>query len=325
MPTLETSIDLKSAGFAANRDRMLAAVDEFRNIEAKVDAMAASKHERYAARGMLLPRERLNLLLDPGSPFLELSSLAGYMKHDDKDGTGAGAGAIAGIGYVSQVRCLVIVDNFAVKGGTITPTGLHKKLRLQDIAGENKLPIVSLSQSGGANLTYAAEIFVSGGSFPVRSCAIPEVAGGSTPRLSSVGWPRASDMRGAIGSPTIHRPRSRIGSTVTGVAVRRVSAILSSGVRMACLPINWPWWSMTLGCGSTRSCGATICSPQRCVSACSSALWICRCRASAMSRCFVGPMDSDCPSVTTAPLCANCESVVSRAARSSVSWRTRSA
>ena len=195
MPSLESAIDVQSAGFAANRDKMLAAVREFRDIEAKVDATAEAKHERFAARGMLLPRERLNLLLDPGSPFLELSSLAGYMKHDDKDGTGAGAGAIAGIGYVSQVRCLVIVDNFAVKGGTITPTGLHKKLRLQDIAGENKLPIVSLSQSGGANLTHASEIFVPGG----RGFA-------NQARLSAAGIPQITVVHGSATAGGAYQP-----------------------------------------------------------------------------------------------------------------------
>lgn len=195
MPTLESTIDVQSAGFAVNRDRMQSAVDEFRDIEAVVEASAEAKRERYAARGMLLPRERLNLLLDPGSPFLELSSLAGYMKHDDKDGTGAGAGAIAGIGYVSQVRSLVIVDNFAVKGGTITPTGLHKKLRLQDIAGENKLPIVSLSQSGGANLTYAGEIFVPGG----RGFA-------NQARLSAAGIPQITVVHGSATAGGAYQP-----------------------------------------------------------------------------------------------------------------------
>jgi len=195
MPTLESAIDVQSAGFAANREKMLAAVNEFRDIEAAVEASAETKRERFAARGMLLPRERLNLLLDPGSPFLELSSLAGFMKHDDKDGTGAGAGAIAGIGYVSQVRCLVIVDNFAVKGGTITPTGLHKKLRLQDIAGENKLPIVSLSQSGGANLTYAGEIFVPGG----RGFA-------NQARLSAAGIPQITVVHGSATAGGAYQP-----------------------------------------------------------------------------------------------------------------------
>lgn len=195
MPSLESFIDPQSAEFAANRDEMLAAVNQFRDIEATVEAAAESKRERFAKRGMLLPRERLNRLLDPGEPFLELSSLAGYMKFDDKDGTSAGAGAIAGIGYISSVRCLVIVDNFAVKGGTITPVGLQKKLRLQEIARENKLPVVSLSQSGGANLTYAAEMFVSGG----RGFA-------NQARLSAAGIPQVTVVHGSATAGGAYQP-----------------------------------------------------------------------------------------------------------------------
>lgn len=195
MPELESSIDLQSTEFAANRDKMLVAVEQFRDIEASVETAAESKRERYARRSLLLPRERLNLLLDPGEPFLELSSLAGYMKFDDKDGTGAGAGAIAGIGYVSGVRCMIIVDNFAVKGGTITPVGLKKKLRLQEIALENKLPIISLSQSGGANLTYAAEMFVDGG----RGFA-------NQARMSAAGIPQITVVHGSATAGGAYQP-----------------------------------------------------------------------------------------------------------------------
>lgn len=163
MSTLESSIDVHSKEFQTNKEHMLEAVNTLRDIERIVDDAANANRERYAKRGMLLPRERLSLLLDPGSPFIELSALAGYKMFDDTDGSGAGAGSIGGIGYIAGVRAVVIVDNFAVKGGTVTPIGLQKKLRLQDIALENKLPVVSLSQSGGANLTYAAQTFVNGG------------------------------------------------------------------------------------------------------------------------------------------------------------------
>ena len=96
-------------------------------------------------------------MLDPGAPFLELCPFAGFKRYGDKDGTGAGAGAIAGIGRVAGRWCAVVVDNYAVKGGTVTPDGLAKKLRMQEVALENRLPLVSLSQSGGANLAYAAD------------------------------------------------------------------------------------------------------------------------------------------------------------------------
>ncbi len=126
MPKLTSQLDPQSPTFGANAAAMQAQVDLFRSIEAQVEDAAESMRDRYEKRGYLMPRDRLNLLLDPGAPFLELGALAGYKMYDDKDGTGAGAGCIAGIGYVSRTRALVIVDNFAVKGGTISPVGLRK-------------------------------------------------------------------------------------------------------------------------------------------------------------------------------------------------------
>tara|TARA_R110002073_G_scaffold2938_3_gene19191 strand:- start:37993 stop:39609 length:1617 start_codon:yes stop_codon:yes gene_type:complete len=160
MPVIESQIDDNSQDFVKNREAMLAVVEEFRNIENKVIAKSESQRPKFEKRGKMLPHDRLARLLDPGSPFLSLMSLAGYMRHDDKDGTEAGGNSIAGIGYVSGVRCMVVASNSAIKGGTISPAGLQKTLRLQAIASENKLPIVSLSESGGANLNHAAEVFV---------------------------------------------------------------------------------------------------------------------------------------------------------------------
>jgi geranyl-CoA carboxylase beta subunit len=82
--------------------------------------------------------------------------------HDDKDGSEAGGGIIAGIGFVSGIRCMIQINNSAIKGGTISPTGLEKTLRLQQVAKENKLPLITLAESGGANLNYATDIFVQG-------------------------------------------------------------------------------------------------------------------------------------------------------------------
>jgi len=195
MAILKSIIDTQSTEFSDNRETMLKAVQGFRDIENKVIAAAETVKERYAKRGMLLPTERLNLLLDQGAPFLELSSLAGFMLYDDKDGTGAGAGCIAGIGYVCGVRSMIIVDNFAIKGGTISPSGLEKKLRLQDIALENKLPIISLAQSGGANLTYAAQLFVQGG----RGFA-------NQARLSAAGIPQITVVHGSATAGGAYQP-----------------------------------------------------------------------------------------------------------------------
>jgi len=162
MPILQSQIDSNSEEFKANRDAMLAAIEEFRTVEQKVTSKELEAKDKFHKRGKLLPRERLNLLLDRGAPFLELCSLAGYKMHDDKDGSLAGGGVIAGIGYVEGIRSLVVVNNAAIKGGTISPAGLDKSLRLQQIAMENKLPVVTLAESGGANLNYATDIFVLG-------------------------------------------------------------------------------------------------------------------------------------------------------------------
>ena len=195
MPVLETRIDPESAAFRANAEAMEAEVAGFRAIEAAVNAAAETARARYEKRGNLMPQDRLALLLDRGSPFLELSSLAGYRMFDDKDGTGAGAGCIAGIGFVAGVRCMVIVDNFAVKGGTITPVGLQKKLRSQEIARENKLPIITLAQSGGANLAHAAEMFVTGG----RAFA-------NQARLSAMGIPQITVVHGSATAGGAYQP-----------------------------------------------------------------------------------------------------------------------
>ncbi|WNG34367.1 acyl-CoA carboxylase subunit beta [Archangium violaceum] len=163
MPTLISRIEPASSDFTTYRKEMLARVAELRAIEQKSRDTEQQAREKFRQRGQLLPRERLALLLDRGSPFLELSTLCGYKHHDDTDGSLAGGNTIIGIGFVSGVRCLVFVNNSAVKGGTATPWGVQKALRAQEIALENRLPVVSLVESGGANLLYQQEIFVPGG------------------------------------------------------------------------------------------------------------------------------------------------------------------
>lgn len=162
MPVLQSEIDVHGQGFKTNSEFMRSCIDEFRAIEQKVIEKELASKEKFLQRKKLLPRERLNRLLDAGSPFLEVMALAGYKMHDDKDGSGAGGGIIAGIGYVANIRCMIVVNNCAIKGGTISPAGLDKSLRIQEIAQENNLPVVSLSESGGANLNYATDIFVKG-------------------------------------------------------------------------------------------------------------------------------------------------------------------
>ncbi|EPL04341.1 geranyl-CoA carboxylase subunit beta [Pseudomonas sp. CF161] len=195
MPVIHSQLDPHSPSFAQNREAMLAAIAQIRQLEQNLLDKAAQAKEKFAQRGQLLPRERLNLLLDPGAPFLELASLAGYKLHDDKDGSQAGGGLIAGIGYVCGVRMLVVANNSAIKGGTISPSGLKKSLRLQQIALENKLPVVTLAESGGANLNYAAEIFVEG----ARSFA-------NQARLSAMGLPQITVVHGSATAGGAYQP-----------------------------------------------------------------------------------------------------------------------
>ncbi len=121
MPQIQSELDPHSEAFARNRAAMLTAIEHVQQLEQNLLNKAAEAKTKFDKRGQLLPRERLNLLLDPGAPFLELASLAGYKLHDDKDGSAAGGGLIAGIGYVSGIRAMVVANNSAIKGGTISP------------------------------------------------------------------------------------------------------------------------------------------------------------------------------------------------------------
>lgn len=195
MSVWASEVDAQGPDFIANCRMMDAALAPVLALQGAVEAAAEAGRARYAKRGMMLPRDRLSLLLDPGAPFLELCPYAGFKRYGDTDGTGAGAGAIAGIGQVAGRSCVVIVDNFAVKGGTVTPDGLAKKLRLQDIARENRLPVVSLSQSGGANLSYAHEVFIPGG----RGFA-------NQARLSAMGIPQITVVHGSATAGGAYQP-----------------------------------------------------------------------------------------------------------------------
>lgn len=195
MAVLSASCEAGSAAFAANAAAMAAAWAPVLAVREAVEAAPEAVRDRYAKRGQVLPRERLALLLDPGAPWLELCPYAGWKRYGDKDGTGAGAGAIAGIGRIEGRSCVVVVDNFAVKGGTVTPDGLAKKLRLQEVARENRLPLVSLSQSGGANLQYAHEVFIPGG----RGFA-------NQARLSALGIPQVTVVHGSATAGGAYQP-----------------------------------------------------------------------------------------------------------------------
>ena len=157
MSTLTTLIDPAGELFRANAAHNLQLAQALR---ARVNTAAlggsAQHRERHVARGKLLPRDRLQRLLDPGSPFLEIGQLAANGMYDD----GApGAGIIAGVGRVRGRECLVLANDPTVKGGAYFPMTVKKHLRAQEIARENRLPCIYLVDSGGANLPHQAEVF----------------------------------------------------------------------------------------------------------------------------------------------------------------------
>jgi 3-methylcrotonyl-CoA carboxylase beta subunit len=157
MTALQSVIDPRTGEFTRNTEAMKALVADLR---AKLDeAMRGGSEEaraRHTARGKLLPRERVDLLLDPGSPFLELSALAA---HGMYGGDVPSASIITGIGRVSGRECMVIANDATIKGGTYYPMTVKKHLRAQEIARDNHLPCIYLVDSGGAFLPLQDEIF----------------------------------------------------------------------------------------------------------------------------------------------------------------------
>src|SRR6266446_6739317 len=165
MAVIDSTIAPSSDAYKANRDGMLALIARMRALEERTRAASAAAKERFHKRGQLLPRERVALVIDPGSPFVELSTPAGYMFDiPDADKSVPGGGLIAGIGFVSGVRCMVSANDSGIDAGALQPFGLDKTLRVQELALENKLPYVQLVESAGANLLrYRVEDFVRGG------------------------------------------------------------------------------------------------------------------------------------------------------------------
>ncbi len=157
MSALETALDPRSEAFAANRDAMLALVVDLRAKAAVIaQGGTAASRERHVSRGKLLPRDRIAQLLDPGTPFLELSQFAAFGMYGDEV---PAAGIITGIGRVAGQECVIVCNDATVKGGTYFPITVKKHLRAQEIARENKLPCIYLVDSGGANLPNQDEVF----------------------------------------------------------------------------------------------------------------------------------------------------------------------
>ena len=188
MAHIESAVSPHSEAFTANRDGMLALIERVRLYQRRAAERSAASRERFEKRGQLLPRERLALLLDPGTPFLEMAPLAGLGLDDpDLDKSVPGGGVIGGIGFVSGVRCMITASDSGIDAGALQPMGLDKQLRIQELALENKLPFVQLVESAGANLMlYRVEHFVRGGNL-FRNLA----------RLSAAGLPVVTITHGS--------------------------------------------------------------------------------------------------------------------------------
>ncbi len=188
MTVFQSSWSAAGAVALQRRDAMLARIAQLRALEDRAAQASAKSKPVFDKRGQLLPRERVALVLDAGSPYVPLCNLAGFLQ-DTKDPTASvpGGGIVAGIGCISGVRCMVVASDSGIEAGAIQPMGLEKILRVQEIALQNKLPFVHLVESAGANLMkYRVEGFVHGGSL-FRNLA----------RLSAAGIPVITVQHGS--------------------------------------------------------------------------------------------------------------------------------
>jgi 3-methylcrotonyl-CoA carboxylase beta subunit len=157
MAALPTAVNPATPEFKERAEQMAGEVMKLRALQSRIaEGGGAASRERHVARGKLLPRERIQRLVDPGSRFLELSTLAAHEVYDDKV---PAAGILTGIGRVSGRDCVIVCNDATVKGGTYYPLTVKKHLRAQEIAAENRLPCIYLVDSGGANLPNQDEVF----------------------------------------------------------------------------------------------------------------------------------------------------------------------
>jgi geranyl-CoA carboxylase beta subunit len=163
-------INTGSEEFARNRADMQALVDQLSEVLSRAAALSDKALPRFQKRGQLLPRERLSRLLDPGSPFLEINNMAGFLVEDeDRETSIAGASSIVGIGFIAGTRCVINVDDSGINAGAMTTLSSKKGARSMDIALDNNLPFVHLVESAGADLfKYQVEMWMSAGGIFAR-------------------------------------------------------------------------------------------------------------------------------------------------------------
>lgn len=157
MPKIISKIKINSDEFKNNKNAMDAQIQELERVLSEIKQGGSEKaRNRQREQGKLLVRERIDHLLDPGSPFLEFSTLAGYQLYDD---TVPAGGVISGIGQIAGQECVIVANDATVKGGSYYPISVKKHLRAQTIAEENNLPCIYLVDSGGAYLPKQDEVF----------------------------------------------------------------------------------------------------------------------------------------------------------------------
>ena len=215
MPVIPSAAATNTDTYRDNRAVMLALLQQVQDLERKVRALSNSKRALFEKRGQILPRERVATLLDKGSPWLELSTLCGLGMHEDdgKDNVFGGC-MIAGIGYVSSIRCMVYANDSAIKGGMLAPAGMEKMRRIQTIAIDSKLPVISLIESAGGNLTDMADSFVPGGGLFYRQG-----------RLSALGIPQVAVVHGSSTAGGAYIP----GMSDYAILVNRNSKVFLAG------------------------------------------------------------------------------------------------
>ena len=212
MAVIQSQVSTRSPEFGENRTAMQSALDEVAEAVAFARRGGGDRAKaRHIERGKLLPRDRVERLLDPGTPFLEIGATAA---HDMYEGAAPGAGIITGVGRVSGRECLIICNDATVKGGTYYPMTVKKHLRAQDVGHENHLPCIYLVDSGGANLPQQDEIF------PDRNHFGHEFFNQSV--MSAKGIPQIAVV---------------MGSCTAGGAY--VPAMCDEAISSACLTITW--------------------------------------------------------------------------------------
>lgn len=222
MTAFRSRIETSSEAFTANRADMMHLVKKLRDLELRATMLSERRRPRFEERGQLTPRERLSRLLDPGMPFLEIYSMASYLIDDPNPDTSVpGANVIAGIGFVSGVRSMIIVDDSGIDAGASRIMTAEKFLGCLDLALTHKLPVIHLVESAGANLlNYRVELWAKGGGMFYRLA-----------RLSAAGIPTFVVLHGPSTAGGAYQPG--MSDYVIGVKKNGMAALAGAALTRA--------------------------------------------------------------------------------------------